>query len=216
MTIGIAIPTYIEHIKYLDRLLDSIEASTVKPDEVSICMSECDWKGGEYSFKLLITQLNDRKNPAQNLNTAISCLSTDIVSIIGGDDMIHPQRNQFLLEVFKHPHIHVVVHNFEYGKNENDYALLKDYDEIILHIDCLDTVTDKQIFPICSSRDIQYANGFGTYRREIFEQYFFNESEAAEFKEDSFFNRNLVIDGYKITYIENKLALYIKNPNRKP
>lgn len=216
MTLGIAIPTYIEHIEYLDRLLDSIKASTVKPDEVSICMSECVWIGDRYPFKIITSQFNGRRNVAQNLNVAISMLTTDLISVIGGDDMVHPQRNEFLLEVFKEEDVDAVVHDFMYGEDEDDMFWLDDYDSVDLRVGIINSIKEGIPYPVCEGEDIKFANGFITCRRNIFERFKYDESEDAEFIEDSLFNMNLVLNGINISYIAQELALYIKNPNRPP
>ena len=41
-TLGIAIPTYKNHVGYLQQLLDTIKCSTVLPDIVSIACSNMD------------------------------------------------------------------------------------------------------------------------------------------------------------------------------
>ncbi len=48
MTLGIAIPTYIGHLNYLTQLLDSLEQSTILPNQVSISISSFD---GELNLK---------------------------------------------------------------------------------------------------------------------------------------------------------------------
>jgi len=66
MTIGIAIPTYIGHIKFLERLLDSIEDSTVLPDQVVISASELKEKlfiKDKYSFNITVLSPEGYRKP---------------------------------------------------------------------------------------------------------------------------------------------------------
>ena len=83
MTLGIAIPTYIGHLKYLKEILDLLQNSTVKPNQVSI---SCSSLGDDYhinyenyDFEIIFTPTIEVKNPSQNRNIAASKLSTDII-----------------------------------------------------------------------------------------------------------------------------------------
>lgn len=219
MTIGIAIPTYVKHIKFLERLLDSIEMSTVLPDQVVISASEIKEKlpvKNKYSFQITVLSTDDYKNPAENTNIALNWLDTDIMTVIGGDDMVHPQRNEFLIEAFENPDIYAIAHNFKYGDDIDNTFLNKKYDKLDLFIDHIDTVVPNKIYPISSKGEVDFANAFVAFRRVIFDMFKYDESESAIYTEDSLFNRTLIENDYKISYIKNKLALYIKNPDREP
>lgn len=217
MTIGIAIPTYWEHVEFLDRLLDSIARSTVQPSQVCVSMSEYGREiNKDYPFDLIVLCTPLKRNVAQNTNRALSMLTTDIVSVIGGDDMVHPQRNEFLLRAFAHPKITAVVHNFHQDTVVNEAFLSSRYDLMELYVNYIDTLYPNIPYPTSAIEHLDFANGFISFRRELLSKYSYDESPEAEYIEDSLFNRKLVEDGYKISYIPQKLALYLKNPHRKP
>lgn len=72
------------------RCLESIESQTIKPTKVVICSSDT----------------------AQNRNTEASYLDTDILAFFDGNDVMHPQRIEFLLECFRKP-CDIVLHSFD-------------------------------------------------------------------------------------------------------
>jgi hypothetical protein len=214
MTLGVAIPTYIGHIHYLDRILDNIEASTVRPQEVSVSISECVYKPKKkYAFKLILTHSKEVKSAAQNINTALGKLTTDIVSVIGCDDLMHPQRNEFILKAFENNNINIVVHNFLESLDVNEDFLNSRYEQMELEIDYIDTLFDNCLYPKNPTKDVDFGNGLIAFKREIFDLFQYDESEEARTIEDSLFNRKLVENGYKLSYIKQKLVLYLKNPN---
>lgn len=219
MTIGIAIPTYKDHLPYLERLLDSIAKSTVMPDRVVIAASETDTvpiAGKSYPFPVELYFSLERMNTAQNTNMALSMLRTDIVSVIGGDDMVHPQRNEFVLRAFENEKVMAVVHNFHQDTEINEVFLSSHHQTMGLYVDYINTILPHTIYPTSAVKHLDFANGFISFRRELFAKYQYDESLDAEYIEDSLFNRRLVMNGINISYIPQKLALYLKNPNRKP
>jgi len=219
MTIGIAIPTYIGHIKFLERLLDSIEDSTVLPDQVVISASELKEKlfiKDKYSFNITVLSPEGYRNPAQNTNIALERLDTDIMTVIGGDDMVHPQRNEFILQAFENKKIDIVVHNHLQATEVDREFLSSHYDSVYLYIDYINTIVPNRIYPISNKQHFNYGNPFISFRRFIFDRFKYDESEEAVYIEDSLFNRALVNSGYKISYIKQRLVLYLKNPYRKP
>lgn len=218
MTIGIAIPTYIGHLPFLERLLDSIAKSTVLPTQVSVSMSQgLLFNDTEYPFDFLYSSFIENKNTAQNTNIAIGKLTTDIVSVIGGDDMVHPQRNEFLLRAFENEDVDIVVHNFLQSTEVCKEFLSSRYDLMELYVNYIDTLYPNIPYPTSSIKHLDFANGFVSFRRGIWDAgYRYDESPGMEYKEDSYFNRHLVESGYKISYIKQRLALYLKNPYREP
>jgi len=216
MTIGIAIPTYIGHIQYLERLLDSIAESTVLPKQVSISISETSlFPTRQYPFDIILSQSEDRRNPAENTNIALSKLSTDIFSIIGGDDMVHPQRNEFILWAFKNKDTRAVVHNILQADEIDEEFLKYRYDKPNIFPRFLDTINSISLHPI-SSRDpyVGFHNAMISFRKDIFSLLQYNERDDLIYVEDSFFTRDLVRKGIFLTYIENRLAIYLKDTHR--
>jgi glycosyltransferase involved in cell wall biosynthesis len=106
MKIGVAIPCYKYHIPKLIRCLESIEAQTLKADQVVVSCSSSDKSDfpsdieKRFSFPLVILTTPDRKNAAENRNIAISHLTTDLVSFFDADDIMHPQRLEFIKHAF--------------------------------------------------------------------------------------------------------------------
>jgi len=218
MTLGIAIPTYKEHLPFLDRLLWSIGKSTVLPDEVYISASEVEdysfYPENDYGLNLIINITKNKRNPAHNTNFALGNLTTDIYSVIGGDDMVHPQRNEFILRAFEDKSVQIIVHNFKQSLDIDMDFLNTPHKEITLMVDYIDTILPNCIYPTSAIEQPTFANAFISFRRYIFDKFQYDESVDAEFLEDSLYNRNLVMEGYKISYIKEKLALYLKNPIR--
>lgn len=115
MRIGVAIPCYKYHIPSLKICLDSIEGQTYKPDEVVVVCSSSmpsDIPTYNYSFPLRIITRPERRNAAENRNSAAAELTTDIVTFFDCDDEMHPQRIQILLDVFQERRPDICLHSF--------------------------------------------------------------------------------------------------------
>ena len=210
MTIGIAIPTYSGHLYNLENLLTQISKSTVLPLEVSVSISsfDGDLNLGEYPFKLIITKNSEFRNVSQNCNTAASKLNTDVISFFGGDDLPHIKRNEYILKSFKYGS-DAVVHNYINAK-KNITEFIDDIGELEFYLNYIDKVSEKPLYPISSvGGEVCYANGPISVSKEIFNKFNYNESQSLFKKEDAIYNRNLIENGYKISYIKNNLMLYI-------
>lgn len=118
-TIGLAICAYKGHISYLKRLFASIEAQTRKPDMVVVSCSstephEIPYSPESYSFPLSIYTHSEKKNCAQNRNYAASMLTTDVVSFMDADDIMHPQRIEIILDSFTKYDICIFMHSYKF------------------------------------------------------------------------------------------------------
>lgn len=210
MTLGIAIPTYSGHLYNLHILLDQIAKSTILPIQVSVSISSLneDLNFPDYPFELIITKSKDFRNTSQNCNIAASKLTTDIISFFGGDDLPHVKRNEYIIESFKNG-CNVVVHNY-LNKDKSAKEFTDDIGEMELYVDFIDKCTSEVLYPISElEKDIVYANGPISISKEIFNKFKYDETEDFFKKEDAIYNTNLVKNGYKISYIKNKLMLYI-------
>jgi hypothetical protein len=210
MTIGIAIPTFEGHLWNLKSLLTQISKSTVLPTQVSVSISSLnsEIELGVYPFELFITKNKEYQNTSQNLNTSASKLTTDIISFMGGDDLPHIKRNEYLLNAFKSG-AKIVAHNYTHHK-KGITEYINDIGDIELYIDYIDTYISDEKFPISSKENnICYANGPISITKELFNNYKYGEGIEYIHKEDSMYNSKLVKDGYKISYIKNSLMLYI-------
>jgi glycosyltransferase involved in cell wall biosynthesis len=117
-SIGVAIPCYKFHIPFLKRCLDSIEAQTVKPQEVIVACSSSESSDiphstYNYSFTLRILPRPERRNAAENRNYAASFLTTDIISFFDADDEMHPQRLEAIQRAFQQQSgLDIAIHQF--------------------------------------------------------------------------------------------------------
>jgi hypothetical protein len=115
MKIGVAIPCYYGHINNLFILLDSIQKQTILPDKVVVSCSSTPFFENKniYSFPLEIMVTEERKTAAQNRNICVSkLLDMDYISFIDADDIMHIQRIELLLEVFKRNNVDIILHNY--------------------------------------------------------------------------------------------------------
>lgn len=117
-TVGLVICAYKGHIPHLKRLFASIEAQTRKPDMVVVSCSSTEphdmpYSPDVYSFPLLIHTHSEKKNAAQNRNYGASLLTTDIISFIDADDIMHPQRIEIIYDSFTKYDIYVFLHSTE-------------------------------------------------------------------------------------------------------
>ena len=213
MTLGIAIPTYSGHLKYLDQILDLLQNSTIKPNQVSISCSslneEYNIEFEKYDFKIIFTPTREIKNPSQNRNIAASKLTTDIISFIDGDDFPHIQRNEFILKSFENNEIMCLVHDYYQSVQKNEVFLKSIYEKIDLRINYIDIVIDN-ICATSSIRHLKLHNAHITVRKEIFDKIKYDEREEYKYKEDSIYTRDLVQNGYLISLLTNELSQYNK------
>jgi len=117
-TIGLAICAYKGHIPHLERLFASIEAQTRKPDMVVVSCSstephEIPYSPESYSFPLSLYTHSEKRNCAQNRNDAASKLTTDIISFMDADDIMHPQRIEIILNSFTTYDVCLFLHSTE-------------------------------------------------------------------------------------------------------
>lgn len=196
MTFGIAIPTCKKHLSHLVGLLDSIEANTVLPDEVSISCSEVDSLINirNYSYKVILTITHEYKTAGQNRNIAASKLSTDVISFIDSDDISTPFRNEYLIKSFENKEVKGVVHN--YLPIEYETKHIRDVIElspIELKINCINL----------QKKD--FHNGHITIRKEIFNLYKYKSMKRGQ---DSEYTQRLISENIPISYISNRLSYY--------
>lgn len=210
MTLGIAIPTYINHLEFLNQLLDSLEQSTVLPNQVSISISSFDGelKLKEYPFEVIITKTLTRQNVCQNRNIAASKLTTDIISFFDGDDISHIKRNEFLVESFKNGS-NAVVHNYTMNRDRNSLCYKSNIGDILFYKDYIDKVFNNCPFPK-SSLHKDYACGHASFTKTLFDEFKYNESIGWFPGEDGEILKRIVSKNIPISYIENKLSHYIK------
>ena len=217
MKIGVAIPCYYGHIQRLYDLLESIEKQTILPDKVVVSSSStseltCD---KIYSFPLEVIVTECKQNASKNRNVAASkLLDMDYITFIDADDVMHPQRIEFLLKGFQTYDSDIILHNyFEFSKgtidnflgifkeiNIRNHTLIQGWSGCITHIngysDSVDKIHHSQV----------------TVKREIFKSVWFPEEEEFNRIEDCVFcYRVFSLPNIKHAYIQNELSYY--NPS---
>lgn len=209
MTIGVAIPCVEKHIIHLTNLFDSIEAQTVKPDQVIVSCSSVSEPvkiAKTYSFPLKIISNAEPKNSSQNRNIAASHLSTDYVSFFDADDIMYPQRIEFITRVIDTYHSDIIIHNFDVKKPE----VTPLYDELLLLTDSLvashtGCLAHKKI----PENIYGIHHGQVTVVRSIWESMKFPEDKEYIGKEDSIFcSRIVATPSIKNCYILQPLSFY--------
>jgi hypothetical protein len=213
MTIGIAIPTYVGHINYLNKLLYTISKSSLLPTQVSVSISsfEGELNFEDYPFELIITKTLERKNPSQNRNIAASKLTTDIISFIDGDDLPHHKRNEYILSSFQNE-CNCVVHNYFQNSDHGSNWFESQMDTINYHHNYIDSIIDGCPFALNSdiSNHRDYHCAHISIKKEIFDKIKFDESENIVYSEDSEYTKKLIKNDIKISYLSNRLSQYNK------
>ena len=214
MSIGVAIPTYVKHLPLLQSLLENIANSTVKPERISVSCSSMNedkkLEGLINAIPVTIQYTTRVLNPSQNRNRAASILTTDLISFIDGDDLMHPMRLKCVRDVFlKHPSVGAAYHGYEY----------------------LEFSQRNEPFPVLGiptvvvDRAVPNPNGVGidieshplhhahvTVRRGVFSVFRFDESPRYNRVEDSVYANVLVSHGIPTALVVDPLSRYIKAP----
>lgn len=217
MKIGVAIPCYYGHIQRLYDLLESIEKQTILPDKVVVSSSSTSvFKyNKEYSFQLEVIVTEDKQNASKNRNIAASKLNDmDYITFIDADDIMHPQRIEFLLKGFQKYDSDIILHNYFESSKGSIESFFENKQEILLR-----TNTLIKGWSGCITQINEYNNnvdkihhGQVTVKREIFEQIHFPEEREFETKEDCVFcYRVFSLPNIKHLYIQNEMSYY--NPS---
>jgi len=215
MRIGVAICCYHGHIRKLQRLFDSMEAQSRRPDQVVVSCSsslpeDIPYHPWVYSYPLTILPVAEHRNAAENRNYAASQLNTDVICFFDADDIMHPQRIEVVHECFVNHPIKIFLHNTAIV--ENVWELNKPFEKYesyyylkyaLAKCEWGSTVLTEKL------PDTQIANGHASVRREIWEQLPFKEEEEYKGKEDTVFCTD-IIDLYPLEtmYCHNILSRY--------
>ena len=217
MKIGLAIPCYYGHIQRLYDLLESIEKQTILPDKVVVSSSSTIvFKyNKEYNFPLEVIVTEDKQNASKNRNIAASKLNDmDYITFIDADDIMHPQRIEFLQHCFKLYDSDIILHNYFESSNVPSDNFFESNKEIKILTHTLARSLSGCITQIngYSDRVDKIHHGQVTVKREVFEQVQFPEEREFETKEDSVFcYRVFSLPNIKHAYIQNELSYY--NPS---
>ena len=210
MKIGVAIPCYVGHIDKLRNLLDSIDNQTRLPDKVVVsCSSTIDHQVfPNYKFPFEIVYDEAKKNTAQNRNIAAErLLDNDIISFIDADDIMHPQRIEFIERAFEGG-ADIVLHNFENYENDTNVKSMPLFDTCNIYYNTMHRSGGMIVHKKTDIGDIHHAQVCVT--TNIYCYIKFNESEEYVTKADCVFCWYVFsLEGITDAYISNKLSAYI-------
>ena len=210
MRIGVAIPCYIGHLENLRVLLSSISKQTRLPDKVVVsCSSTTELPNFPiYNFDLIIACSQSVKSPSQNRNIAAKLLDVDIISFFDADDVMHPQRLEFIEQAFMGG-ANVVLHN--YSEQPQDKFVLYDSPNIAYDSLCQsDGGCIRHVNP--NNRELGIHHSQVTVTKEICNCIWFDENPIIIGKEDCIFCWCVfTLPNIKSAYISNKLSLYLQS-----
>lgn len=190
-TVGVAICCYHGHISTLSNLFQSIDAQTRRPDQVVVSCSstspeDIPYDMGSYSFSLQIVTCREKKNAAQNRNTAASYLRTDIITFFDADDLMHPQRIAAIHRGFSTHDIYFMVHSFQTS------PLFVPYQDIVYHTHSLIVCPYGSVMVRDHPYDMPIANGHCSVLRWILEEESYPESVSDQGREDTLFSARII------------------------
>jgi hypothetical protein len=220
MSLGVAIPTYSKHFPFLQSLLENIASSTVKPEAIAVSCSSMPRNERVHvsvqGIPVVIDYSTRTLNPSQNRNRAASFLTTDFISFVDGDDLVHPQRIDYVKDVLiRHPEVGVVYHGYEHAPLANRNLPFPPIPSPDL---LLNSVVRKPPGPhnpynigILFQRDLAYEphHAHITVRRRVFDQFKFDESPQFKYSEDSRYAMTLLENTVPMAYLANPLTRYI-------
>ena len=188
-TVGVAICCYHGHIPALSALFRSIDAQTHRPDHVVVSCSstspeDIPYDMGSYSFSLQIVTCREKKNAAQNRNTAASYLQTDIVTFFDADDLMHPQRIAAIHHGFSMHDAYFMVHSFQKS------PVFVPYKEYSYHVNQLVVCPYGSI--LVRGHGMPIANGHCSVMRQILSEFAYSESVEDQGREDTVFSARII------------------------
>ena len=180
--IGVAIPCYNQHFDKLSSLIDNIAASTLKPDHIAIsCSSWSHDRRTDTSYNgipVSIQYSTKRLNQGTNRNIAAGMLTTDLISFIDADDLMHPSRLEYIAKAFQNGQYHAIYHSYAHPhitayatpfEPVGEYALVSG--RIISNPNTAGILVENTSYPI--------HHAHVTVRRDVFGRCKFNESWEA-------------------------------------
>ena len=209
-TIGVAVPCYKGHITNLKSLFDSIEQQTLKPTEVIVSCSstqpeDIPYKQSDYTFPFKIITTPENRACAENRNIAASALNTDIITFIDADDIMHPQRLEFIQQAFNHNINPVIVMHAHTRNNftSDIYSTIQLYPSALKKIPC-------GLTEVIFNKSMCLTNGHPSVLKSIFMDNKFHETAEFLSRDDAIFCSSIVERYFpRNIYIANELTLYL-------
>lgn len=216
MRIGVCIPCYQPHIKYLEQCLQSIKRQTRKPDLVCISISECTESPQlpKYSFPVKILCSPEKQCEGKNRNIASEeSQDMDILTYFDADDIMHPRRLESIEYHFQNSSIDGFIHNNR-KCNSNQYRpkpLNQINWEPITPILYTEDFTISKDF-ICGrvvSPNGESTNGHFTCRTRVWKDITYPENYGLGV--DSEYIYRVFSKGYTLGYSPDKLTYYLRD-----
>lgn len=213
MSIGVAIPCYEPHHRYLPALLESIANQTHKPDRVVISCSSWPYDGRvDTCYKgipLTMLYWSRLVIQAENRNLAAAELETDYISFFDADDLMHPRRIEFVLEAFERSSCDVIVHDYQYVRRLSQQPFIE-YDALDL---TNHTVVKNPNQPGCMLETGEECQPFHhahlTVHKSVFSKFQYPIDMYYYRCEDSVYLATLLHNEMKIRHVGNKLSQYM-------
>jgi len=222
-SITIGIPCIPKHVKHLPELMESIKKQTISPTEVILGISETDKQEADkllkqYSSillpsKLIVTSTVERALAGKNRNRISDHCTADLISFIDADDLMHPQRNEILLDVYKRYRPRSIVHQYTRTFKDMDKKIntAKVVDGMMLHKFNKNNKIKKRA-PL-DGVEGGITHGHITIETKLFKK--IRQPEDMRIGEDSIFVRR-ILDSYPMDpkamyFIKENLTLYRQN-----
>ena len=228
MKIAVVIPTYKYHIPFLKQTLESIAGQTCIPEIVIVRASSCDHettpllndiRKDKWPFHLNILETTAKQFTGQNRNEGIAAIpeDIDIISNFDSDDIMHPQRLEYIEKMIISG-ADAVVHNFLSTTNPNvnrcniESSPYPIYKCLIKDVTCNTFYISKPIdikilaFLNENNKECGYIDGAVSVRKEFYSIIKY-DSDAKGYQ-DAKFVCDLYRLGCNIVYLQNRLLLY--------
>ena len=213
MRLGVCIPCYKNHVKYIQQCLESIEKQTRKPDVVSISFSEVTEPPvlPAFSFPIEIITTSKKQCQGKNRNLAASKIDVDILSFFDADDIMHPNRLAYIeaafskgLDGFLHNHKQCASSQYRISYTNILWEELTEK----LYTDGFSTTKDS----ICGRVESIYGgstNGHFSCKQSVWKS--IQCLEGYGLGEDCEYVYQIHQAGYKLGYTPDKLSYYIRD-----
>jgi glycosyltransferase involved in cell wall biosynthesis len=186
-TIGIAIPCYIGHIDKLKVLLKCIEDQTVLPAKVVVsCRSsrpeDLEINESDYCYPLMVITHEQKLNASQNRNCAASHLDTDVISFFDADDIMHPQRNQCIIDGFNtHLDAITLIHGYIINSETIEFEIYNNFTDFYRDIfyikDDIEVIPGEPLLPrLFNIANIILQSGHCSIKKSVFREIKWNET----------------------------------------